>query len=82
MPLEYENIPNHQEEDIKDFKIIYASRTHSQLKQVIKELKNTKYKPKVAILGSREHLCVHDKIGTMHGTQQIQACRDAVKKRK
>ena len=33
-------------------KIIYTSRTHSQISQIIKELKKTIYKPKVAILSS------------------------------
>ncbi|RQM29437.1 hypothetical protein B5M09_011906 [Aphanomyces astaci] len=60
-------------------KIIYASRTHSQLKQVVKELKQTAYKPKVAILGSREHLCVHPEVSQMRGTQQNHTCRQAVR---
>ena len=42
--------------------IIYASRTHSQLSQVVNELRNTRYRPKHAILGSREHMCVHPKV--------------------
>ncbi|KDO28776.1 hypothetical protein SPRG_19987 [Saprolegnia parasitica CBS 223.65] len=60
-------------------KIIYSSRTHTQLKQVVKELKQTAYKPKVAILGSREHLCVHPEISKMRGTQQNHSCRQAAK---
>nr|XP_020668087.1 regulator of telomere elongation helicase 1-like [Pogona vitticeps] len=43
-------------------KIIYASRTHSQLTQVISELKNTVYRPKVCVLGSREQLCIHPEV--------------------
>ncbi|KAM6976999.1 regulator of telomere elongation helicase 1 [Aplochiton taeniatus] len=43
-------------------KIIYASRTHSQLAQVIGELKNTSYRPKVCVLGSREQLCINTEV--------------------
>jgi len=42
--------------------IIYASRTHSQLSQVVRELRNTRYRPKHAILGSRDHMCIHPKV--------------------
>jgi len=63
-------------------KIIYSSRTHTQLKQVVRELKNTKYNPRIAILGSREHLCVHSEVSVMRGTQQNHACRVASKAQK
>uniref|UniRef100_A0A671QI07 Regulator of telomere elongation helicase 1 n=1 Tax=Sinocyclocheilus anshuiensis TaxID=1608454 RepID=A0A671QI07_9TELE len=43
-------------------KIIYASRTHSQLTQVINELKNTSYRPKICVLGSREQLCINQEV--------------------
>ena len=39
--------------------IIYCSRTHSQLSQVQKELKNTAFEPRVALIASRDHLCVN-----------------------
>ncbi|KAG7342144.1 helicase associated domain containing protein [Nitzschia inconspicua] len=42
--------------------IIYASRTHSQLSQVVRELRNTRYRPKHAVLGSREQMCVNPKV--------------------
>ena len=42
--------------------IIYASRTHSQLSQVVNELRNTRYRPKHAVLGSREHMCIHPEV--------------------
>ena len=35
-------------------KIIYCSRTHSQISQVINELKHTAYKPKTCLIGSRD----------------------------
>ena len=41
-------------------KIIYATRTHSQISQIISELKKTEYRPKIAILSSREFSCIRD----------------------
>lgn len=63
-------------------RIIYSSRTHSQLKQVVQELKNTAYSPSVAVLGSREHLCVEPKISQMRGTRQNLACRTVTKNKR
>ncbi|RLN05892.1 hypothetical protein BBJ28_00007593 [Nothophytophthora sp. Chile5] len=70
--LAYEGYDNVKEESESPQvpRIIYSSRTHSQLKQVVQELKNTSYRPSVAVLGSREHLCVHDKVSQLKGTQQ------------
>ncbi|CRG95602.1 DNA repair helicase, putative [Plasmodium gallinaceum] len=68
---------------VSDFpKIIYASRTHSQLKQVIKELKNVyfiknneKYKLLTTILGSRDQLCVHNINYNYKGTLLNNMCK-------
>ena len=43
-------------------KIFYASRTHSQLSNIIKELNKTNYKPKISILSSRLHSCINNQI--------------------
>ncbi|XP_069739809.1 regulator of telomere elongation helicase 1 isoform X2 [Narcine bancroftii] len=57
-------------------KIIYASRTHSQLTQVINELKTTSYRPKVCVLGSREQLCIHPEIVKLESNHaKIHMCR-------
>lgn len=48
--------------------IIYATRTHSQLTQVVSELKSTAYRPNMTVLGSREQLCVHEKISKLKVT--------------
>ncbi|NWX17252.1 RTEL1 helicase, partial [Aegotheles bennettii] len=57
-------------------KIIYASRTHSQLTQVINELKNTVYRPKICVLGSREQLCIHPEVKRQESNHmQIYMCR-------
>lgn len=42
--------------------IIYASRTHSQLTQVINELKSTVYVPKMTVMASRDQLCINDRL--------------------
>jgi len=41
-------------------KILYLSRTHSQLAQVIKELKKTAYRPIATTLGSRDQMCINE----------------------
>ena len=48
--------------------VIYASRTHSQLSQVVRELRNTRYRPRHAVLGSREQMCVNPKVKTALAT--------------
>ena len=57
-------------------KIIYLSRTHSQLSQVIKELKKTIYKPMIATLGSRDILCVNPNVNIHKGIQLNIACKN------
>ena len=53
-------------------KIIYTTRTHSQINQVINELKKTTYKPKTAILSSRKFSCIN------HGLRNF--CKDKTEK--
>ncbi|PON35161.1 DNA helicase (DNA repair), Rad3 type [Trema orientale] len=55
--------------------IVYTSRTHSQIRQVIKELKRTSYRPKMVVLGSREQLCIHEQVSLLHGKAQTNACQ-------
>ncbi|KAJ3671099.1 hypothetical protein LUZ60_008525 [Juncus effusus] len=62
--------------------IIYTSRTHSQLKQVIRELKASKYRPRMAVLGSREQMCIHEEVKLLRGRAQNNACQFLCKKRK
>ncbi|XP_041114358.1 regulator of telomere elongation helicase 1-like [Polyodon spathula] len=57
-------------------KIIYASRTHSQLSHVINELKNTSYRPKMCVLGSREQLCINPEVKKQTSNHmKIHLCR-------
>lgn len=52
--------------------IVYASRTHSQLTQVMKELKRTSYSHvKATVLGSREQLCLHPDLAEEHGFMKV-----------
>ncbi|XP_029968849.1 regulator of telomere elongation helicase 1 [Salarias fasciatus] len=63
-------------------KIIYASRTHSQLAQVISELKNTSYSPKVCVLGSREQLCINPEVMRQESNHvKVHMCRGKVSTR-
>lgn len=44
-------------------KIIYASRTHSQLTQAISEMRRTSYAHmRMAVIGSRDQLCTHPEV--------------------
>lgn len=45
-------------------KIIYASRTHTQLSQALSELKRTSYATTIrsSVLGSRDQLCIHNEV--------------------
>jgi regulator of telomere elongation helicase 1 len=47
--------------------IYYSSRTHSQLANVIKELKKTCYLPRTATLSSRDQMCVNAAVKTFSG---------------
>ncbi|XP_053557446.1 regulator of telomere elongation helicase 1 [Bombina bombina] len=63
-------------------KIIYASRTHSQLSQVVNELKHTTYRPKVCVLGSRDQLCIHPEVKKQENNQvKVHMCRAKVSNR-
>jgi regulator of telomere elongation helicase 1 len=61
-------------------RIIYSSRTHSQLKQVQSELGKTIYRPKSAILASRDQLCVNKQLAQLKGAQLNAACKKARQK--
>ncbi|KAF2365632.1 DEAD2 [Trinorchestia longiramus] len=62
-------------------KIIYASRTHSQLSQAIAELKRTTYKyMKVTVLGSRDQLCIHPEVSKEpNNSTKLHMCQIRVK---
>ena len=57
-------------------KIIYCSRTHSQVQQMVKSLRKTSYRPRMAVLGSRDKLCVHADMEGKKGAAVNNGCRD------
>lgn len=42
--------------------ILYGVRTHAQLAQVVAELGKTAYRPRMAVIGSREQLCINQEV--------------------
>ncbi|XP_050576329.1 regulator of telomere elongation helicase 1 homolog [Bombus affinis] len=64
-------------------KIIYASRTHSQLSQAMQELKRTSYKHvSTAVLGSRDQLCIHPEVSKeTSSSNKIYMCHSKIKSR-
>lgn len=61
-------------------KIIYSSRTHSQLSQVVGELKKCSYKyVKSVVLGSRDQLCLHPDVQTLpDNSSKLRVCKQKV----
>lgn len=61
-------------------KIIYSSRTHSQLSQVVGELKKTNYKyVKSVVLGSRDQLCLHPDVQRLPDNgSKLRMCKQKV----
>jgi hypothetical protein len=58
-------------------RIYYATRTHSQIAQVVRELKRSGYKPRMAVLAAKRHYCVN---AHARGTRAVdEACDDLLK---
>ncbi|WOL05316.1 hypothetical protein Cni_G14044 [Canna indica] len=51
-------------------KIYYASRTHSQISQVIREYRKTSYRVPMAILASRKHYCTNKNVCTKESVDE------------
>ncbi|XP_053624650.1 regulator of telomere elongation helicase 1 homolog [Plodia interpunctella] len=64
-------------------KIIYSSRTHSQLTQAMQELKRSSYRHvKAAVLGSRDQMCIHPEVSKeTNNTNKVHMCQLRVKSR-
>ncbi|EJT96518.1 hypothetical protein DACRYDRAFT_25669, partial [Dacryopinax primogenitus] len=61
-------------------KIYYTSRTHSQLSQLVSELRKTPLyeKTRFVALGSRRNLCINHELRNKAGGDLDEACRDLV----
>jgi chromosome transmission fidelity protein 1 len=72
-----------EEEDVCERqKIIIASRTHSQLAQLVSELKKTAYvgDAKVISLGSRRQMCINKDVQRLRSVQRMNdKCKDLLK---
>lgn len=75
--FELNKLPKNPSIEYKVPFIYYTSRTHSQLSNVVKELKKTCYKPRTAILGSRENLCINSLVKNGPGSNINLKCRIA-----
>lgn len=64
-------------------KIIYSSRTHSQLTQAMQELKRSSYRHvKAAVLGSRDQMCIHPEVSKeTNNMNKVHMCQHKVKSR-
>jgi hypothetical protein len=78
----YEHIASPREQSARGPLIVYASRTHSQLAQVVRELRRTSYRPRVSVIGSREQLCIHPEVRKLP-TSSVQStvCQRLVRKK-
>jgi len=63
-----------KQRDTKPGKLIYTSRTHSQLKQVVRELRKLDYTPRVSMMGSRDQLCINPDLNNYKGELKNFTC--------
>eukprot|EP00834_Sanchytrium_tribonematis_P003004 NODE_106_length_19060_cov_0.700227.p1 type:complete len:684 gc:universal NODE_106_length_19060_cov_0.700227:2282-231(-) len=61
-------------------KLIYVTRTHSQIQSILKELKKTEFGKtiKVAVLGSRQQYCINGKLKNLNSLLQNEKCKDLI----
>lgn len=58
-------------------KIYFASRTHKQLGQLVKELRRSGYAPKFTVLGSRQQYCINESVRRQKDINE--ACKEHFK---
>jgi Rad3-related DNA helicase len=59
--------------EVPPIRIWYTSRTHTQLRQLVSELKRLPYTPRMTILASRRHFCLYEKVN--HAPNIESQCR-------
>lgn len=63
-------------------RIIFSSRTHTQLAQVAQELRRTAYPVSACTLGSRAQMCIHPTISKVKGPLQGRMCSSQGRRQK
>lgn len=63
-------------------RVIFSSRTHTQLAQVAHELRRTAYPVRACTLGSRAQMCVHPSISKVKGPLQGRICSSQGRRQK
>lgn len=64
-------------EPFKPPKILYFTRTTSQMNQVVSEIKKSSYRTKATVVASRSHLCLHAPVAQIHAASIKSACLEA-----
>ncbi|XP_050231803.1 uncharacterized protein LOC126680681 isoform X2 [Mercurialis annua] len=73
------------EEEAKDFRVYFCSRTHSQLSQFIKELRKTSFANEITVvcLGSRKNMCINEEVLKLGNATRInERCLELQNKKK
>lgn len=63
--------------------IIYGVRTHAQLSQMVSELRKMPYRPRMAVIGSRDQLCISAEVRGQAARQRVPLnlmCRQAARR--
>uniref|UniRef100_A0AC35FLR0 Helicase ATP-binding domain-containing protein n=1 Tax=Panagrolaimus sp. PS1159 TaxID=55785 RepID=A0AC35FLR0_9BILA len=57
-------------------KVVFSTRTHSQIEQLTFELKRTRFQPRVVSLGSRALLCINSEVKNLPNSAAADKCKD------
>jgi len=77
--LNYKRSQEKNDKKSQPIRLLYSSRTHAQLRQVMKELKSTVYKPFCTTIGSRDQYCIKREFMHLKGTLLNGSCAKARK---